>query len=59
MCNDRKTVINKDQICDGVDDCPVTNNSRYLVAEDETHMCPGDCFCLPLKGGLCNKININ
>ena len=40
MCNDRKTVISRDQICDGVNDCPATG--YYLVAQDETHMCPGE-----------------
>ena len=40
------TVINKDQICDGVDDCPVADNRYYLVAEDESYMCPGDSFSL-------------
>ena len=39
ICHDRKTVINIDQICDGVDDCPVTD--YYLIAQDENHMCPG------------------
>ena len=47
--SDRKTVINRDQICDGVDDCPVTNNSYYLVADDEIH-CPGDYFSPQLCG---------
>ena len=37
-------MIDKDQICDGVDDCPVTDNSYFLVAEDESYMCPGGCF---------------
>ena len=36
------TVINKNQICDGVDDYPVTDNNHYLVAEDESYMCPGE-----------------
>ena len=38
-------MINRDQMCDGVDDCPVTDDSYYLVAEDESIWCPGDYFC--------------
>ena len=44
VCGDGKTVIEKTQICDDVPDCPVNNNSFYLVAEDESLMCPGNFF---------------
>ena len=55
MCSDGQTVIEKTQICDDVPDCPVNNNSYYLVAEDESHMCPGDSF----SPQLCGKKKIN
>ena len=42
VCSDGLTVIEKTQICDDVPDCPVNNNSYYLVAEDESFMCPGN-----------------
>ena len=63
MCSDRKTVINRDQFCDGVEDCPVTDNSFYLVAEDEGNMCPGEflIFLQKLKffGCFVNQKKLN
>ena len=42
MCDDGLTVIEKTQICDDVSDCPVNNNSYFLVAEDESTLCPSN-----------------
>ena len=56
VCNDGLTVIEKTQICDDVPDCPINNNGYYLVAEDESTLCPGNC--LPFRPFVIKNIMI-